>query len=297
MAETEEFAYAKLNLSLDVLGKLPGDYHAMRMVMQTVSLRDRVLLETGGPDGTVTLRSNFGFLPTDGRNIAVKAAKAFYEAAGISNPPGLRIRLDKRIPVGAGMAGGSANAAAVLRGLNRLVGTGFSLREMEKLGETLGSDVPFCVAGGARLAEGRGEILSPLPCLPDCRIVICKPAFSIRTPDLFARIDARHSGIHPDTDGMIAALAAGDLEGTARRIYNVFEDVLPSRCSEVGVIKERLLSAGALGAAMTGTGSAVFGIFRDAAAAEQVREELGKRYRDCFLAAPVSGLKDPAGVE
>ena len=290
MARTEEYAYAKLNLTLDVLGKLPGGYHEMRMVMQTVSLRDCCVLDTGGAEGGVRVRSNFGFLPTDGKNIAVKAANAFFHAAGMEPHPALTIRLQKRIPVGAGMAGGSADAAAVLRALNRLTGAGFSLRELEKLGESLGSDVPFCVSGGARLAEGRGEILSPLPPLPDCAIVICKPAFSIRTPDLFARIDTRRSTIRPDTDGMRAALAAGDLEGAARRMYNVFEDVLPSRCSEIHVIKERLLSAGALGAVMTGTGSAVFGVFSDRTAAETARERLAGSYRDCFLAAPVSGF-------
>ena len=148
--------------------------------------------------------------------------------------------------------------------------------------------MPFCVLGGTRLATGRGEILAPLPPLPDCGVVICKPEFSIRTPDLFARIDGRRSRIHPDTEGLVSALGEGDVSGVARRMYNVFEDVLPARCGEVAVIKQKLLSAGALGAVMSGTGSAVFGLFPDAAAAETARAALAADYRECFVAAPAA---------
>lgn len=283
-----EKAYAKLNLTLDVLGTLPDGYHEMKMVMQSVSLCDDVFIALND-SGKVTMESNFGFLPCDGRNIAVKAAQRFFAKAGLGSV-GAHIRLQKRIPVGAGMAGGSTDAAAVLRALNRLCGTGFSREELEELGGALGSDVPFCIAGGTRLATGRGEVLSPLPPMPDCGLVICKPRFSIKTPELFARIDSRSSRIHPDTDGMIAALDAQDVQGIARRMYNVFEDVLPRRCGEVGVIKSRLLDAGALGAVMTGTGSAVFGIFGDPAAAEMAAVQLGAHYRECFAAQPADTL-------
>ena len=237
--------------------------------------------------GGISLRSNFGFLPADGRNIAVKAARAFFAAAGMEGR-GLSIRLEKRIPVGAGLAGGSADAAAVLRGLNALTGAALPTETLMALAEGLGSDVPFCLRGGTCLATGRGEILAPLPPLPDCGIVICKPAFSIRTPDLFARIDGRKSRIRPDTDGLAAALCASDLAGAARRMYNVFEDVLPARCGEIAVIKQKLLSAGALGAVMTGTGSAVFGLFPDTDAAEHARAALARDYRECFAAVPTA---------
>ena len=288
MNEIEVKACAKLNLSLDVLGKLGNGYHEMKTVMQTCSLSDDVCIALCG--GGVTVQSNFAFLPKDGRNIAAKAAAAFFVAAGMENA-GAKITLRKRIPVGAGLGGGSADAAAVLRGLNALCGTNLDDAALEALGGQLGSDVPFCVRGGTRLATGRGEKLLPAPALPDCGIVVCKPRFSIRTPELFAKIDGRRSRIHPDTDGLLAAMAAGDVEGAARRMYNVFEDVLPRRCSEIAVIKSALLDAGALGAVMSGTGSAVFGLFADGAAAEGAAAALRARWKECFAARPVGTLE------
>ena len=284
MNEIEVTARAKLNLSLDVLGKLPGGYHEMKMVMQTASLDDDIRIELTGSG--ITVESNFGFLPRDGNNIAAKAAAAFFAAAGMPDA-GARITLRKRIPVGAGLGGGSADAAAVLRGLNTLCGAGMDAAALEALGGTLGSDVPFCVRGGTALAVGRGEKLLPAPEMPDCGIVICKPRFSIRTPELFGRIDGRRSRIHPDTEGLLDAMAAGDVGGMARRMYNVFEDVLPRRCSEIGAIKSALLDAGALGAVMSGTGSAVFGIFPDAAASERAAAALRERWHECHAAVPV----------
>ena len=288
MNEIEVRAWAKLNLSLDVLGRLDGGYHEMKMVMQTASLCDDVSIALTA--GETSVESNFGFLPRDGSNIAAKAAAAFFDAAGIRDT-GARITLHKRIPVGAGLGGGSADAAAVLRGLNALCGTGMDAAALEALGAALGSDVPFCVRGGSALAVGRGDRLLPAPEMPDCGIVICKPRFSIRTPELFTRIDSRRSRIHPDTDGLLRAMADGDTEGLARRMYNVFEDVLPRRCSEITVIKSALLDAGALGAVMSGTGSAVFGLFPDLPAAERAAETLRARCRETFTAQPVRELK------
>ena len=164
MNEIGEKAYAKLNLSLDVLGKLPGGYHEMKMVMQTASLRDDVRITLNG-SGEITARTNFGFLPKDERNIAVKAAKAFFDAAGMPGQ-GAEIHLHKRIPVGAGLGGGSADAAAVLRGLNTLTGAALSPERLEALGAALGSDVPFCIRGGTKLAVNRGETLLPAPPMP-----------------------------------------------------------------------------------------------------------------------------------
>ena len=285
MNSIEVRAYAKLNLSLDVLGRLPGGYHEMKMVMQTASLCDDIRI-TLNDSGEITARTNFGFLPKDERNIAVKAAQAFFAAAGMTGQ-GAELHLHKRIPVGAGLGGGSTDAAAVLRGLNVLTGAGFSAEALEALGGGLGSDVPFCIRGGTKLAVNRGEQLLDAPEMPDCGIVICKPRFSIRTPELFSKIDGRRSRIHPDTDGLLSAMAAGDTEGMARRMYNVFEDVLPRSCSEVGAIKHALLDAGALGAVMSGTGSAVFGVFPDAAGAEAAAAKLKTQYKECFSAVPV----------
>lgn len=285
MSSIDVKAYAKLNLSLDVLGRLPDGYHEMKMVMQSASLCDDIHI-TLKDDGAVTMAANFGFLPKGDRNIAVKAAKAFFAAAGLPGA-GAALTLHKRIPIGAGLGGGSSDAAAVLRGLNTLTGAGFSRAQLEALGGTLGSDVPFCVAGGTQLAVGRGEQLRDLPPLPECGIVICKPRFSIRTPDLFGRIDSRRSRIHPDTEGIISSITDGDVSAAARRMFNVFEDVLPQRCSEIGTIKHRLLDAGALGAVMSGTGSAVFGIFADESSARPAWEVLKADYRESFLAVPV----------
>ena len=288
MNEITVKAWAKLNLSLDVLGKLADGYHEMKMVMQTASLSDDIRIELTG-DGAVTAQSNFAFLPKDENNIAAKAAAAFFAAAELPGA-GARITLRKRIPVGAGLGGGSADAAAVLRGLNELTGAKLDADALEALGAGLGSDVPFCIRGGTRLAVGRGERLLPAPEMPMCGIVICKPRFSIRTPELFARIDSRRSRVRPDTDGLLAAMAAGDTEGLARRMYNVFEDVLPRRCSEIGAIKSTLLDLGALGAVMSGTGSAVFGLFPAPEDAERAASALRAQYRECFAARPVREL-------
>lgn len=285
MSELEVFAWAKINLSLDILGPMPGGYHRMKMVMQSTGLRDRLRIRLNST-GEFSARSNFGFLPTDSRNDALRAARLFLERIGRPEL-GVELELEKHIPVGAGLGGGSADAAAVLRGLNELCRAGLGRAELEKLGGELGSDVPFCVAGGTQLAGGRGDELTELPPLPDCGIVICKPGFSIRTPYLFSRVDGRRSRLHPDTAGMVEAIGGGDLAGVARRCHNVFEDVLPRNCGEVRTIKSRLLDLGALGAVMSGTGSAVFGIFEDMDAAGAAAAELGREYRDCFAVPPV----------
>ena len=294
MNTVAERAEAKLNLSLDVLGKRPDGYHEMKMLMQSVSLCDEVTVKVR-PQGGYVCESNFGFLPTDDDNLAVRAARRFFAARGTPDW-GAEIQLQKRIPVGAGMAGGSSNAAAVLRALNRLCGSPFSLPELETIGAQVGSDVPYCVRGGTRLATGHGEILAQAPPLPACGVAICKPDFSIRTPQLFARIDARRSATHPDTEGLWNAMAAGDLRGAALRMYNVFEDVLPPRCGEIFELKTELLSLGALGAVMTGTGSAVFGIFPDLAAAQAAADALKSDVRECFSAVP-TGMAGAEGME
>ena len=206
MPVLETRAYAKLNLSLDVLDRRSDGYHEMRMVMQTVTLSDALRLETG-TGKPLSMRSSLGFLPADERNLAAAAALRLCAATG-ADCGGLSIELDKSIPVCAGLAGGSADAAAVLRGLNRLLGLGLPPERLEAIGARVGSDVPYCVRGGTALAEGRGEVLTTLPALPDCHVVLCKPAFSVPTPELFARLDGCRIRRRPDTAGLLAALAA-----------------------------------------------------------------------------------------
>lgn len=282
MAETlREKAYAKLNLTLDVLGKLPNGYHDLLMVMESVETGDDVEL-TPRSDGEIRLNSNLPWLPRDGRNLAVEAVKAFRSAVG-DESLGADIFLRKRIPVGAGMAGGSTDAAAVLRALNRWRGLPFDADALWALGLKIGSDVPYCICGGSRLAGGQGERLTSLPMPPACHVVICKPSFSISTGELFKKIDARSNRIRPDTAGLIAAMERGDVGGMCRRMYNVFEDVLPRNLREVSEMKSRFLDAGALGTVMTGTGSAVFGIFDDYDRAADASVELGEYCRDTFL--------------
>lgn len=274
-----ERACAKLNLSLDVLGRLPDGYHDLRMVMQTVRFGDDV--EVSLTDGGFSIDPGQSYLPSDERNLALRAARLFMA----DHSGGASIRVTKRIPVCAGMGGGSADAAAVLRALNRLTGENRPAEELRSLALQLGSDVPFCVEGGTMLAEGRGEILTPAPPMPDCAVLIAKPVFSISTPELFARIDRRRSRMHPDTPGLLDALALKDVGKVARRMYNVFEDVLTRRQDEVHRLKTELLDRGALGAVMTGTGSAVFGLFDDDATARAACDALRGRW-DCRLTRP-----------
>lgn len=277
----EERAYAKINLTLDVLGRREDGYHELSMVMETVDLHDTLRFSRTG-EGVRAL-SDLGFLPRDQNNLAAKAALCFARATGTQVEP-LTIEIEKHIPVCAGTAGGSSDAAAVLRYLNRATGTELSGEELREIGQAVGSDVPYCVTGGTALAQGRGERLTALPSLPRCWFVLCKPPFSISTPALFAEIDRHKLRRHPDTQGVLAALEAGDLAGVARRLYNVFEDVLPDRQAKtVREIKTILISAGALGAVMTGTGSTVYGLFDEENAAKQVFTLLRETYPDTFL--------------
>lgn len=287
--KVQEYAYAKLNLTLDVTAKRSDGYHDMLMVMQTVSISDSIVLEQTGEKG-IRASSNFRYIPTDERNLAVRAAGAFLDTIG-EEKDGIVIRMDKTIPVGAGMAGGSADAAAVLRGMNRLYGNRMSRRELEKLGEQVGSDVAFCVAGGTSLARGRGEVLEDLTPMPDCAIVVCKPGFSISTPELFQKLDQTGLRTHPDTAGMLNALESGNLREISMRMFNVFEEVEDRRMRSETEIKHVLLDHGALGAVMTGTGSAVFGVFSDEAAAETCAANLRAEHKLCRVGRPVGRLE------
>ena len=275
-------AHAKLNLTLDVLGKRPDGYHDMRMIMQSVELAD--ILDLAFHDAEeLRVRTNLHFLPSNEKNLAAQAALRWWEVRG-ECPRGLDIAIEKHIPVCAGMAGGSSDGAAVLRALNELEGANLSRPELAKIGELVGSDVPYCVVGGTALAEGRGEVLTPLPALPKCWVVLCKPEFSISTPALFAKIDSVKLRCRPDTQGVIDALQAGDLTGVARRMYNVFEDALPERQrARVNDIKNILIQCGALGASMSGTGPTAFGLFDDESCAREAKKQLEDFGGEVFL--------------
>lgn len=253
-------AYAKLNLTLDILGKRDDGYHEMKMVMQTISLHDDVTVTL--TDKGIACRIAGAELPCDERNLAVKAANAFCEAMDYRG--GIDIALTKRIPSEAGMAGGSADAAAVLRALRDLVSPALTDERLEQISARIGSDVPFCICGGTQLAEGRGEVLTVLSPAPRCFVAVCKPDFPISTPALFARVDGVMLSHRPDTDAMLSAIARGDCGALCANVQNVFEQALPDAQRErIEEIKRALVENGAACAAMTGSGSAVFGLFSD----------------------------------
>ena len=280
-------APAKINLVLDILGRRPDGYHEMRMVMQTVSLCDTVSLEETGEGFTLSAR---GIALPAGKTLEQRAAEAFFAAIGRPLPP-LRVTLEKRTPAYAGLGGGSADVAALLRLLRQRYAPDMPREALEAIGGQTGSDMPFCVRGGTALAEGRGDLLTDLRPLPDCRFVICKPDFDLPTGPMFARLRFDGALPRPDVDGMLAALERGDLQAVAGRVGNVFETVLePPERREIEQIKETLLRHGALAAAMSGSGPAVFGLFAPEAETAGAAEELRRRYVQVFEAEPVGRL-------
>lgn len=277
-------AYAKINLTLDVLGTRDDGYHELCMVMQQVSLCDTVAVRIGCPWEGIQVISNLGYLPCDERNIAFKAAKLFLEETGLtSSVGGVNIAMEKRIPVSAGLAGGSSDGAAVLLALNELCQTNLSLDELCKIGVRIGADVPYCIRGNTMLACGVGEKLSPLPHLPECDIVLCKPGYGMSTPKVFSELDETEIPHHPDTEAMLNALSEGNLKKIASQMYNVLEPVVSASKSDIAEIEKTMLSSGALGSIMSGSGSTVFGIFDDHSCAKRAYSRLRKRYKDTFL--------------
>lgn len=277
-------APAKVNLALDILGARSDGYHDMKMVMQTISLCDTVSVEETASG--FELRTDGDFIPAGKKTLEQRAAEAFFEAAGFPMP-GLRVTLEKVTPAYAGLGGGSADVAALLRILRDNYAPEMSTEELERIGFTVGSDMPFCVRGGTALAEGRGEVLTDLPPLPDCWFVLCKPDFGIPTPSLFALVDGGELTCRPDIGGMGLALESGDLAGVAARLGNVFEEVLPEEYHEVFTIKNRLMELGALNAAMSGSGPTVFGIFSEQETAKRAAGVLKETYQQTYLAVPV----------
>lgn len=283
------FAFAKINISLDIVSKMPDGYHYMRTVMQSVRLSDEITVGCVPGEG-ISVDAGLPFLPGDERNIATKAALAFFVYTGISGYL-TNIRIKKIVPVCAGLGGGSADGACVLRILDRMFATNLGRETLELIGGKIGSDVPFCVAGGTRLAEGRGDIMTDLAPLPESHVVICKPPFACSTPELFRKVRCEKIRARPDTDGIVTALKSGDLKGVAIRMYNVFEDVLPRGVREIADIKYEMLDSGALGAAMSGSGPAVFGLFSDLASARKAYERFRENYNECYLTETISGTQ------
>lgn len=285
MTTLYEGAFAKINLTLDVLGKREDGYHDLKSVMQTISVRDDVEIDIGTGKPWV-LRCSMEGIPTDERNLAWKAAKVFFDTMQ-KDPEGLEIRITKRIPTEAGLGGGSADAAAVLRALNRHYGNPLSILALAELGAQVGSDVPFCVLCGTAMVEGRGERLRKLPDMPDCVFVICKPDFSVSTPVLYQKIDEVAIPKRPDHQAMESALLSGDLGRVAENVYNVFDPVVTAEHLELNYIKSIFNSYGAVGYQMTGSGSACFAIMPNFEYAAVACNMLKDNYPNIFIAKPV----------
>lgn len=264
-------AFAKINLGLDVLGKREDGYHEVRMIMQTIRMYDQLDMRKSVEPG-IHLTTNKKYIPVDENNLVWRAAKLMMDTCGIME--GVSIHLHKVIPVAAGMAGGSSDAAATLVGMNRLFHCGLSKEKLMELGVQIGADVPYCVLRGTALAEGIGEKLTVLPPMPDCWILIGKPGISVSTKYVYTTLDLNTDTVHPDIDGMKKALGDGNLYGITERMGNVLQDVTIPAYPEVERIKEQMKTLGAVNAMMSGSGPTVFGIFDNEEKAQEACQKL-----------------------
>ena len=280
-----EGAFAKVNLTLDVLGKRPDGYHDIKSIMQAISIRDDVEIDIGtGKPWELSCTNEE--IPNDERNLAWKAAKVFFDNTGI-DPEGIAIRITKRIPTEAGLAGGSADAGAVLRALNKHYHAPFSIMALAELGSLVGSDVPFCTLCGTAMAEGRGERLKKLPDMPDCCFVVCKPDFSASTPALYKKLDEQEIFAHPNHQEVENGLFTGDLGKIAENLCNVFDPVVTAEHFELNYIKSICNTYGAIGYQMTGSGSAVYAIVPNFEYAAVICDMLKPNFPQVFIAKPV----------
>lgn len=267
-------AYAKINIGLDVLRRRADGYHEVRMIMQTVDIFDELIIEKKAQAG-IELQTDHRELPSDGSNLICKAAELLFRERKITE--GVKITMVKRIPIAAGMAGGSSDAAAAMRGLNALFEMGYSVSQLQELGVRLGADIPYCITGGTMLSEGIGEILTPLPAPPECFLLIAKPDINVSTGFVYGNLHADTLEFHPDIDGMIGALEAGSRKGMTDRLGNVLETVTVKEYPVIDRIKEVMRTQGAENALMSGSGPTVFGIFGQKetaeAAAAAIREQ------------------------
>lgn len=266
-------AMAKINLGLDVIRKRTDGYHEVRMVMQSVNLYDTLTFTKSDEKG-ITLTANKREIPLDERNLIYKAADLLYKR--YSMPEGVRIHLDKKIPMAAGMAGGSTDAAAALTGMNRLFELGISQEELCGLGVKIGADVPYCIMGGTVLAEGIGEILTPLPPAPDCFLVIAKPGIDVSTKYVYENLHADKLTCHPDIDGMVRAVSNQDRRGIAAVMGNVLETVTVREYPVIDEIKKFMKENGAVNSLMSGSGPTVFAIMENAEKAERLKQSLAE---------------------
>lgn len=273
-------ALAKINLGLDVVRRREDGYHEVRMIMQTIQLYDRLDIKRTQEPG-IQIQTNLSFLPVNENNLIYKAAKLLMDEFSITD--GVSVKLDKRIPVAAGMAGGSTDAAAMLIGINRLFSLGLTKRQLMERGVQIGADVPYCIMRGTALAEGIGEALSPLPPMVKCPVLIAKPSISVSTKFVYQNLKLDDTTIHPDIDRLIDDIKAKNLHDIAAHMGNVLETVTISNYPVIDEIKKHMLSNGAVGAMMSGSGPTVFGLFDD----EDTAKKAYKAMRSSHLARQV----------
>jgi 4-diphosphocytidyl-2-C-methyl-D-erythritol kinase len=279
-------AYAKINLGLDVIRKRSDGYHDVCMIMQSVELHDDLIIKTCEKPG-INIRTNSIYVPNDKRNLVYKAADLFMETNSINS--GLNITLQKKIPVSAGLAGGSSDAAATLKGLNTLFQLGMSDSELMKLGIKIGADVPYCIMLGTALSEGIGDLLTPLPPMPDCYILLVKPDISVSTKYVYENLKLTDAIIHPNITAMQEALKVSDLDALTRRMDNILQSVTVRIHPIIDEIKGKMLELGAMTAIMSGSGPTVFGIFHDRMMAEKAQAYFmnnPKHAKQVFLTKP-----------
>ncbi len=272
-------SFAKINLTLDIVGVRDNGYHNLKTIMQSVNLSDIIIVDK--TDGEIKITTNKKGLPTNNKNIAYKACQAYYDALG--KVGGAKILIHKNIPVSAGLAGGSGNAAAVLASLNMLNSYAFSDEELMQIGSTLGADVPYCLMGQTQLAEGIGDVLSVLPPLPKCYVLLVTPPISISTPWAYKEFDKCERTVFPDNEKMTEALKNQDYLSICQNLSNVFEDVTLKEYDVISSIKEKMLSLGADGSIMSGSGPTVFGLFTDIKKAKAAHDSLCRIYKDTYL--------------
>ena len=282
-------AFAKVNIGLDVLRRRPDGYHELKMIMQTVDICDDLCFEKTNESG-IHLRIDGADLPADESNLAYRAAALIMEEKQIRE--GVSVTLKKRIPIAAGMAGGSADAAAVMRGLNALFEMDYSVEDLQKLGVKLGADIPYCILGGTMLSEGIGEVLTPLPAPPECHLVVAKPDIDVSTAFVYRNLQVDRLSFHPDIDGMAEALAAGDLKGITDRMGNVLETVTVREYPVIDKIKRRMCELGAENALMSGSGPTVFGIYKE----KELAENAAEAFKEEKLAGTVFATRFCEGV-
>lgn len=264
-------ALAKINLGLDVVRRREDGYHEVRMVMQTLHLYDRLVLKKSHTPG-IQIQTNLSFLPVNENNLVYRAGRLLMDEFGITE--GVSVRLEKRIPVAAGMAGGSTDAAAMLYGMNRMFGLHLSKKALMERGVKIGADVPYCIMRGTVLAEGIGEKLTPLSPMVKCPVLIAKPAISVSTKFVYQNLRLDETTVHPDIDALLRDIQAQDFEALCTDMGNLLETVTIPNYPVIAKIKERMKLSGAAAAMMSGSGPTVFGLFRDQETAERAKEDM-----------------------